>query len=255
MMSQTASIQCAFDYGDAGDWARKFRAAAWLSPVATALFANSDRIDGAASGYRSYRQAIWRETDPDRCGLPPVVFEPDFDLQAWLDWVLRVPTIFRHRARGMVPAGGVPFVELLDAAGCEAVRLEDWETHVSTVFTEVRSYSYLEIRSADLQPRHLIAAVPALWTGLLYDETTLDAALELGTAFSTYESWSDGMDVAAREGLDGRCNGRSLRELARSAVELAQRALPRLQGQFGGNPRALDALQRLAHERRLSRPG
>ncbi|NIM61656.1 MAG: glutamate--cysteine ligase, partial [Acidobacteria bacterium] len=64
MMTQTASIQVAFDYSDLHDWREKFRLAALLAPVANALFANSSRIDGADTGYKSYRSAIWQETDP-----------------------------------------------------------------------------------------------------------------------------------------------------------------------------------------------
>ena len=37
--TQTASIQCAFDFASEDDWARKFRAAALMTPVAVALFA------------------------------------------------------------------------------------------------------------------------------------------------------------------------------------------------------------------------
>ncbi len=40
MMTQSASIQVAFDFSDPEDWARKFRAGAFLAPVALALFAN-----------------------------------------------------------------------------------------------------------------------------------------------------------------------------------------------------------------------
>ena len=60
-------------------------AASILAPVATAMFANSSRIDGADSGYRSYRHAIWRETDDDRCGLPSAVFEDGFEIEHHLD--------------------------------------------------------------------------------------------------------------------------------------------------------------------------
>ena len=225
MMTQSASIQCAFDYADEEDWRRKFKAAAFLAPVATALFANSPRIDGQDSGYRSYRQAIWQETDPDRCGLPCEVFRPDFDLRTWFEWVLQVPTIFRHRARGLVPSGGVPFRELMALSGCDAIRLEDWETHVSTIFTEVRSYSYIEVRSADLQPLDRIFAVPTFWTGLLYDDGALDAAGELGSLFADHDDWLRGMQTAAREGLDGRVGDRTLRELAREAVSIATNGL------------------------------
>ena len=106
MMTQTASIQCAFDFASDPDWTRKFRAAALMAPVAVALFANSSRVDGAESGYASYRQAIWRETDPDRCDLPPVVFDPGFGIDAWVEWLCDVPTLFLRRGAGLIPSGG-----------------------------------------------------------------------------------------------------------------------------------------------------
>lgn len=221
MMTQTASIQCAFDYADPGDWARKFRAAALLAPVATALFANSAEVDGAYSGFQSYRQAIWRETDPDRCGLPPVVFEEGFGLDAWLDYVLSVPTIFRHRSSGRVPSGGVPFERLLDEEDCDTLKQQDWETHISTIFTDVRSYTYIEVRSADLQPDRLAFAVPTFWTGILYDDRALDRALELGAAIDDFERWTAAMESAAREGMVGRAGGREIADLAAEALAIS----------------------------------
>ena len=46
--------------------------------------------------------------DPARCGLPAVVFDPAFDLQAWVEWVLDVPAIFRRRSEGLVSAQEAP---------------------------------------------------------------------------------------------------------------------------------------------------
>jgi glutamate--cysteine ligase len=187
MMTQTASIQCAFDYASDEDWTRKFRAAARLTPVAVALFANSSRVDGKDSGWASYRQAIWRETDPDRCDLPDIVFDSSFGIDPWVEWVCDVPTLFLRRENGMVASGGTPLRALMANCGCDAISNEDWELHLSSIFTEVRSYSYIEVRSADRLPDPLILAVPAFWTGLLYDDAALDAALALGAPFATPE--------------------------------------------------------------------
>jgi glutamate--cysteine ligase len=225
MMTQSASIQCAFDFADADDWTRKFKAAALATPIAVALFANSSRIDGEQSGYRSYREVIWRETDPERCGLPAVVFEPGFSIENWLDWVMRVPTIFRHRARGMVPAGGIPFIDLLQRTGCDAVKTEEWETHLSSIFTEVRAYHYIEVRSADLQPDERTMAVPAFWTGLLYHEDSLQEMLEMGSAFDDHDLWLQAMASAAELGLDGSAGGQSIHDLAHRALRTSRRAL------------------------------
>ena len=251
MMTQTASIQCAFDYSDPEDWTRKFKAASLVTPLAVALFANSPRMDGRDTGYASYRQVIWRETDPERCGLPPAVFDAGFGPEAWLDWVLGVPTVFVHRARGRVPAGGVPFRRLLERTGCDAIKHEDWESHISTVFTEVRSYSYIEVRSADLQPDELALAVPAFWTGILYHDGSLSAALELGGRIRSHEAWLAAMDQAARAGLDGRVEGAALAELAAEAVSIARHGLVHGAACAGTGGAALAALERLVERTRL----
>ena len=248
MMTQTASIQCAFDFRDEADWIRKFRAAALTAPVSVALFANSSRVDGGDSGYRSYRQAIWKETDPDRTGLPAVVFDPAFDLEMWIEFICDVPSMFHRRARGLVPAGGVPFRRMMTRTTCEAPRMEDWELHLSSVFTEVRSYSYIEIRSADLLPDGVAFAVPSFWTGLMYNEANLSAALDLGAGIDNQAAWRRAMDSAAEKGLDGEIGGRPIRELAEHLLKIIAGAYRA--GQVpcgGGNTTALSSLAALAN--------
>jgi len=245
MMTQTASVQCAFDYSDPLDWTRKFRAAALLTPIAVALFANSSRIDGEESGYDCYRQVIWRDTDPARCGLPAIVFDDGFGPEAWLSWLLDVPTMFLHRARGLVPVGGIPFRELLQRAGCTALRHEDWETHISTVFTEVRSYDYIEVRSADLPPDSLALAVPAFWTGLLYDEDSLGSVLELGRTIPSHSSWLEAMVAASRDGLRGTIGGREIGDIASEILSTSLRGLKNaatFDGESGAGARAVKLL-------------
>ena len=249
MMTQTTSVQCAFDYADAEDWKRKFRAAALLSPVAVALFANSSRADGRDTGWRSYREAIWREVDPARCGLPAVVFDPGFDLRAWVEWILDVPAIFLRRREGLVPAHGKPFRSYLERVGCDAVGIDDWELHLSSVFTEVRSYAYIEVRSADLVPDAFILGVPALWTGLLYHDAALTAALELGAGHDSHAAWREAMDSAARQGLEGRAGGHALRDLAAEALGLAVASLRA--GAQGSGQAGVRALERLAERHAL----
>lgn len=251
MMAQTASIQCSFDYASEEDFQRKFKAATVLDPIAVALFANSQNAEGKPTGFQSFRQAIWRETDPARCGMPREMFEAGFTLDAWLDHVLRVPTMLLHRGRGLVPAGGVPFEELLLRTGCSAAQIADFETHLSTIFTEVRAYTYIEVRGADLQPDELAFAVPALWTGILYHEPALEAALALGQAVDDHEAWMSALDSASRTGLDGRYGDRPLREAARELVAIAASGLRSGAACAGSGRSAIEALARLAEHRSL----
>ncbi len=57
--------------------------------------------------------------------------------------------------------------------------LKDWETHLNTLFPEVRLKRTIEVRGADSLPANLVCALPALWTGILYDPRALDEAEEL----------------------------------------------------------------------------
>jgi len=251
MMKQTTGIQAAFDFSSAEDWSRKFRTAALTMPVAVALFANSSRADGAETGWRSFRQAIWRETDPDRCGLPTVVFDPAFDIEAWVEHVLDVPAIFRYRHQGLVGAGGRPFREYLDRVGCDSVGIDDWELHLSTVFTEVRSYSYIEVRAHDLQPDPLILSVPAFWTGILYHDGALDAARELGAPYDSPAAWADAMERAARAALDDP----ELRDRAAQALGIAVHALRDGAACAGSSSDAAAPLLELAEARGITPAG
>ena len=250
MMTQTASVQCAFDYASDADWTRKFRAAALMTPIAVALFANSSRVDGKESGWASYRQAIWRETDPDRCDLPDIVFAPQFGIDAWVEWVCDVPTLFLRRENGLIASGGTPLRPLLSRCGCDAVTMEDWELHLSSIFTEVRSYGYLEVRSADLQPGPLVLAVPAFWAGLLYDDGALDDALAMGRIFDDPAKWRRGMDEASRNGLSGRVDGVPIARLAAGVIARSSAALAS-GAACAGSGAGVEALSRLARAKDL----
>lgn len=246
MMTQTSSTQCTFDFDGPEDWARKFRVAALLSPVAVALFANSSRVDGRESGFRSFREAIWRDTDPDRTGLPDVAFRPGFGLEAWVEWLLDVPTMFVDRDGKLEPTGGTPFRALVARRGLDRQVEKDWELHLSCIFTEVRSYTYLEVRSADMQPDPLVVDVPTFWTGLLYHADSLRDSLEAFAGHDDPTSWLDAMRSAARLGLEGRAGGRPIGELAASALGLSLRGLREGAACVGDAPSAAGRIEALA---------
>jgi glutamate--cysteine ligase len=178
------------------------------------------------------------------------VFDPQFGIDAWVEWVCDVPTLFLRRERGLIASGGPPLRALLAQSGCDAVTMNDWELHLSSIFTEVRSYSYIEVRSADLQPGPLVLAIPAFWTGLLYDDTALDAALALGRPFDTPAAWRRGMDEASRRGLAGVVNGTPIAALAAAAVARSSDALSS-GAACAGKGEGVEALSLLARAKNL----
>ena len=75
MMFRTCTVQTNLDFASEADMVKKFRVSLALQPLGTALFANSPFLDGRPNGFLSYRSQIWTDTDPDRTGMLPFVFD------------------------------------------------------------------------------------------------------------------------------------------------------------------------------------
>jgi glutamate--cysteine ligase len=180
MMLRTCTIQVNLDYSSEADMAHKFRTSLALQPLATALFANSPFLEGKPNGYLSYRSHIWSDTDPQRTGMLPFVFEDNFGYEQYADYMLNVPMYFVYRDGQYIDAAGHSFRDFmkgeLSVLPGELPNISDWEDHMSTAFPEVRLKSFLEMRGADGGPWNRICALPAFWVGLLYDQSALDAA-------------------------------------------------------------------------------
>ncbi|MBL4800847.1 MAG: glutamate--cysteine ligase [Emcibacter sp.] len=183
MMLRTSTIQVNLDYSDEADMVKKFRVSLALQPIATALFAASPFTEGKPNGYLSYRSHIWTDTDPDRCGILPFVFEEGMGFEAYVDHVLDVPMYFVYRDGKYIDVAGQSFRDFLrgELPGYPGhkPKLQDWEDHMSTLFPEVRLKKFLEVRGADGGTWNKICALPALWTGLFYDQASLDAAWDM----------------------------------------------------------------------------
>ena len=183
MMLRTCTIQVNLDYSSEADMVKKFRVGLALQPVATALFANSPLTEGKPNGFKSFRSHIWEDTDPDRTGMLPFVFDDAFGYERYCDYALDVPMYFVFRDGRYVDVAGRSFRDFLAGKLAELPgekpRLSDWVDHLSTAFPEVRLKSFLEMRGADGGRWGRICALPALWVGLLYDDQALDAAWDL----------------------------------------------------------------------------
>ncbi|MGD8345959.1 MAG: glutamate--cysteine ligase [Lysobacterales bacterium] len=228
MMTRTCTIQVNMDFSSEADMVHKFRTALALQPIATALFANSPFTDGRPNGFVSYRSRVWEDTDPDRTGMLPWVFEGEMGFEKYVDYMLDVPMYFVYRDGAYLDASGQSFRDFLDGRlpvlPGEKPTLKDWEDHLTTAFPEVRLKRFLEMRGADGGPWRRICALPALWTGLLYHQETLDAAWDLASAWSMEERLRLREEVP-RLGLKAEIRGRSVLDIAAEVIELANRGL------------------------------
>ena len=236
MMKMTATVQANFDYENEADGVEKIRTANGVSSIVTAMYAGSPFADGRPTGDKSFRAAIWLETDEDRCGLLPFVFEPGFGFRDYVEWALDVPMFFVVRDGHYRPADAMPFRRFMTEGWAgETACMRDWELHLSTLFPEVRLKRYIELRGADAGPMPMAEALGALWRGLLDDRDARSAAWEMvaGRPFTERETLRREVPRAA---LGARFGGHNLKDLALELVRIADAGLARLPGAEDDRP-------------------
>jgi glutamate--cysteine ligase len=227
MMLRTCTVQGNFDYDSEADAMRKMRVALALAPATTAMFANSPWKEGKPHGGLTYRGRVWLDVDPDRTGLVPSLWKHDAGFGDYVEWALDVPMFLFKRDGHKVVNTGQTFRSFWKS-GFEGHHptMEDWKTHLNTLFPEVRLKKTIEIRGADAQSTEMKAALPAVWTGILYDARALAEAEALVTGW-THDEVAELRTHAWKEGLRAPFRGRPLAEVAERVVEIAEGGLQR----------------------------
>lgn len=224
MMFRSCTVQVNLDFGSEADMVKKFRTSLALQPVATALFANSPFVEGKPSGYQSFRARVWQDVDPHRTGNLPFVFEEGFGFERYVDYALDVPMYFLYRDGVYNDVTGLSFRDLIDGKlpgfEGEIATQADWANHLTTLFPDVRIKQFMEMRGADAGPWRQLCALPAFWTGLLYDDAALEAASSLVSGWSDEDRLSLMMTVP-EQGFAATVAGRSVLDVACDAVAIA----------------------------------
>ena len=114
MMREIAALQLNLDYESEQDAMEKFRLAMGLSPLITALFANSCISGGRSNGYLTRRAYIWQHTDSERCGFIEKLYHEDAGFEDYIAYALDVPMFFVIRDGQFVEiSGAVTFREFM----------------------------------------------------------------------------------------------------------------------------------------------
>ncbi len=203
MMRQTAAIQVSLDRGEQPD--ARWRLLNDLAPFIVAVFANSPHYGNRETGHRSYRAHCWRMLDITRTGAAAPSRDPAAEY-----------TRFAYAANDMaLSAGGVetPFGSREKNTPDEAA----WETHLSTLFPEVRPRGHYEVRSCDAIAPELYAAPFVFLAGLVYDSTSAtEAAILAGDSRAM-------LRAAGKLGLRDASIARTARDLFTIALAGARR--------------------------------
>ena len=184
MMLRTCTVQVNLDFASEADMVRKFQVSLALQPIATALFANSPFVEGRPVGLSQLAQPHLDRHRPRPLGHAC----RSCSSPAWASSAMSTRcSTCRCTSSTATAATSTPAASRSATswpAGCRRCRasgrrINDWGDHLTTAFPEVRLKRFLEMRGADAGSWRSLCGLPALWTGLLYDDAALDAAAEL----------------------------------------------------------------------------
>ena len=228
MMLSTCTVQANLDYSSESDMVAKTLLASKIQPIITAIFANSPLSDGKPNGFLSKRRYIWANTDDDRCGTLKVAFDDNFSYSKYIDFALSVPMYFVRRNNTYIDCSGESFIDFMNSnlkqLEGEKPIIQDWEDHLSTIFTEVRLKKFIEVRGADAGNWQITCALPAFWVVILYNEKIIYKALKLCEEWSFKDVETLSID-AAKYGLNAKVKKHDVYDIAFELIKFAKEGL------------------------------
>lgn len=222
MMRGSASTQVSIDYRSVQDCLHKLRLAGIAGPLLALLADNAPVFEGAPRPCKLVRTKIWRECDPDRCGIVPGSLDAGFTLRDYAEYLLDTPAI-------LVPCRkeGVCYTERTfgEVYADAPMTREQVEHMASMFFTDARLKTYLEIRPADALPIPCALAYAAVVKGLFYGDAQLDAldALFAGLGEADVEAAKDALMA---QGYAATVYGQPAGQLIDRLLEVAEGGLP-----------------------------
>ncbi len=190
MMRETAGIQANIDYKSEEDAIKKLSLALKMSPIISAIYANSPVRNSKLTGFKSFRANSWLNVDEERCGyISKKLFDKniDFTFKDYVDILLDIPMIFIKRG-DLYYYAPLTFRDFMKNGymGLNA-KISDWQTHISLYFPDVRLKSYIEIRNHDAQNSQMTFSVPAFWKGIIYNSDAMEEVNKILSEFSFEE--------------------------------------------------------------------
>ena len=223
MMYQTCGTQINLDYISEKDFIKKFKLSSFLVPLSTAIFANSPIKENKLNGYLSYRSYVWQNTA--RGGLPKIFLE-DINFEKYVDMAINMPLLFLFKDGNHLRPEGKTFKDFMEGKLStlknEQPNIKDFETHLATIFSEVRLKKYIEIRSLDTCEWDCHCSGPAFYTGLIYGN--LEEASEIINKWKIPEVL-DAYIEAPKKGLKSIINNKTLLEWGKVFLNLAKKGL------------------------------
>lgn len=203
----TASMQVSVDYQSATHAGQLLRLGFLIQPYIVAACANSYSTHSGRASTKSRRIKTWNLFDQRRCDAAHYLLEGKALSETFYDyanWALDKKLLLIHREGRYLSTPGMTFRDYLKRGiGIHSAQWHDWAIHLGTLYPYARLKNVVEFRAADSCPPQFAIALAALWKGIAYNQSAIEASLDLSgqpTACALARLY----DEAATRGLAGR---------------------------------------------------
>lgn len=222
---KTDGVHVNFGYTSEKDAINKFQTMLRVSPILTAMFANSPLNTGKFSGFLNNRYNSTLSCSPHRTQIRKEFLEDGFSFEKWIDYLIKLPMrrIDRKGKQIFIP---LTFEEYIKKGYKKhRARIEDFYLHIKSVWSEMRIKHYLEYRGLDTVPPHLIPAIPAIVRAITLNQDVMSECKKIT------ENWTfnDHLEIRkgiCKTGLQTRApDGKKILDLAKELLEIASFSL------------------------------
>lgn len=225
MMRETAGVQVALDFESEEDAMKKLKLSLMISPIMTAMFANSPIYDGKVSGYKSFRALSWLFTDNKRCGLiSKKIFEKGsvFSFSDYIDVLLEIPMLFIIRGTKLIEINQKITFKTFIKEGFDSyvASIDDFNLHANMFFPETRVNKYIEMRNHDCQKGALKYSIPAIYKGLFFNQNSINETLHLFEGLC-YEDFTLARETVPRQAMQAKLGNYKVSDLAKELLKIA----------------------------------
>jgi len=219
------SIHVNIGYSSEKDAIEKFQTLLKISPILTAMFANSPLDVKKFSGFLTNRAHTASLGCPHRTQIQKIFFKQDFNFERWVDFLLNLP-MRRIERKGKQIYVPLSFREFLKNGFQKYTpRIEDFYLHIKSFWGEARIKNYLEYRGFDTVPPHLIPSIPAIIRALTLSSDVMQECQNL------VKNWTFTDHLEMRERIYKHAlqaetpDGRKVLDLAKELLEISSFSL------------------------------
>lgn len=221
---KTAGIHVNFDYKDSQEACKKSQALLKVTPVITAMFANSPFSNGLSTGYLSYRQHVANNTQIKHLNIPKSLFDSFETVDDWVRYVCSLPVLLLRKKTGWIKPR-ITFAKYIEQGyGDYKATWEDFEMHLKSVWMPLRLRETIEFRGIDALPPSLTPSVAAFMKGLFYHPDFCEIVNNI-TQYWSYDDYSNLLEDVARNGLQARIRDKKMLHMAKDLLSIADENL------------------------------